>query len=163
MAALRKQSQLRSLDLSHNMVCCLAGSVRGFMPRHSCACVLRVARKQMKLHTASTRGARRVFLIFNVTPSQRNRKGHPCLRMMSSHHSIASEASDNAIHCDQFFAQIDERTLREVAELLHRNSRLASVNLADNRISCNEFEPCGLDVMRLLSSNNTITVRYDEN
>eukprot|EP00752_Nemacystus_decipiens_P012837 g11368.t1 len=53
---------------------------------------------------------------------------------------------------------IDERTLPQVAELLRRNSRLANVNLTDNRISCTEFEHYGLSLMKLLSSNNTVTV-----
>eukprot|EP00903_Cladosiphon_okamuranus_P012772 g11939.t2 len=53
---------------------------------------------------------------------------------------------------------IDERALPQVAELLRRNSRLANVNLTDNRISCNEFEHYGIYVMKLLSSNNTVTV-----
>lgn len=49
-----------------------------------------------------------------------------------------------------------------MAELLHRNSRLANVNLTDNRISCTEFEQYGLGLMKLLSSNNTVTVSYVE-
>lgn len=61
-------------------------------------------------------------------------------------------------HCNHAVMQIDERSLPEVAELLHQNTRLASVKLTDNRISCTEFEHCGLELMRLLSSNNMITV-----
>lgn len=54
---------------------------------------------------------------------------------------------------------MDERTLPDVAELLRRNTRLATVKIVGNRISCTEFERFGLDLMRLLSSNNTVTVR----
>lgn len=56
--------------------------------------------------------------------------------------------------------QVDERTLPEIAELIRRNSSLASVKLANNRISCTEFEHYGLELMRLLSSNNVVTVSH---
>lgn len=56
--------------------------------------------------------------------------------------------------------QVDERTLPEIAELIRRNSSFASVKLANNRISCTEFEHYGLELMRLLSSNNIVTVRH---
>eukprot|EP00904_Undaria_pinnatifida_P010859 jgi/Undpi1/6903/HiC_scaffold_21.g09378.m1 len=53
---------------------------------------------------------------------------------------------------------VDERSLPEITEILQRNPRLANVNLRGNRISCSEFEHFGLNLMRVLSSNNTVTV-----
>lgn len=57
------------------------------------------------------------------------------------------------------YTQIDERSLHDVGDLLQSNAKLADINLAGNRISCTEFEHNGLYLMRLLSSNNTVTVR----
>lgn len=54
--------------------------------------------------------------------------------------------------------QIDERSLPEIAELLNRNAKLADIKLTDNRMSCTEFEHVGLDLMKVLSRNNTVTV-----
>lgn len=47
-----------------------------------------------------------------------------------------------------------------MGELLQRNVKLTEINLASNHISCSEFEPYGFYLMRLLSSNNAVTVRH---
>lgn len=47
-----------------------------------------------------------------------------------------------------------------MGELLQRNIKLTEINMAGNHISCSEFEPYGFYLMRLLSSNNTVTVRH---
>ena len=56
--------------------------------------------------------------------------------------------------------QIDEGALPAITELLHRNTDLSIVKLTDNRIACNEYEHYGLNLMKLLSSNTTVTVRF---
>ncbi|CAN0385786.1 unnamed protein product, partial [Ascophyllum nodosum] len=54
--------------------------------------------------------------------------------------------------------EIDEGALPAITELLHRNTDLSIVKLTDNRIACNEYEHYGLNLMKLLSSNTTVTV-----
>lgn len=55
MVALRKQSQLRSLDLSHNTVCCFVRAVCGLEPCNSCVCVFcetldELPKRERKMH-----------------------------------------------------------------------------------------------------------------
>lgn len=44
-------------------------------------------------------------------------------------------------------------------ELLYHCKNLVDIKMRDNDIRCGEYEPAGLSLLKLLSANNTITVR----